>query len=122
MTFYGTYMMMAILLIVVGIIVALGAFVYRDAPKHGMARWPWILIVCFVPNLMGLIVYLIVRSNNKKTKCINCGKEIEGDFTICPYCKHDMSLKCNHCGKKVSSEWTVCPYCTNNLNNKIENN
>ena len=117
MTFIGTYMFLIFIGVFLAIEIGLGVFVYIDAPKYDMNKWLWILIVCFVPNLMGLIIYLVVRSNNKKVKCIKCNSEIQRDFKICPYCKHENTLKCNNCQKEISEEWAICPYCSNDLRN-----
>lgn len=95
--------------------IGLGTFVYIDAPKHGMQKWLWILVVTLVPNFLGLVVYLIIRSINEKETCINCGKTIEKDYNICPYCKHNRQLTCENCGQKVKEDWKVCPQCSNEL-------
>ena len=117
MTFYGTYVFSIIIGMFLLLQIGLGVFVYIDSSKYDMNKWLWILIVCLVPNLMGLIIYLVVRSNNKKIKCIKCNNEIQRDFKICPYCKHDTTLKCNICEREISEEWKVCPYCSNSIRN-----
>ena len=44
--------------------------------------------------------------------CRNCGKTIEADWLVCPYCKTDTGPKpCKGCGKELSEGWVVCPYC-----------
>ncbi|MTI47364.1 zinc ribbon domain-containing protein [Sporosalibacterium faouarense] len=104
-----------ILLIVFGILTGVGVFVYRDAPKNGMDRKLWTIVALLVPNFMGLIVYLIVRSNKGKEKCVKCGKEVEKDFKVCPHCLHDRTLRCPNCHKEVGEDWKICPYCSTNL-------
>ena len=95
-------------------IVVVGRLVYKDAEKRGMDPWLWATVAVFVPNLIGVIIYLIARYNVKNT-CINCGKGIQVDFKICPYCGHKQDLVCGNCQKVVSPEWTVCPYCAQPL-------
>ncbi|MBS4538436.1 zinc ribbon domain-containing protein [Clostridium sp. D2Q-11] len=97
-----------------------GIFVYRDAPKHGMKRGPWVLIATLIPNFLGLVVYLLVRNNTQRENCINCGKSIEKDYQICPYYKHNRRLKCDNCGQEINEEWIVCPSCSSSLDNKGE--
>ncbi len=37
-------------------------------------RWLWLTVVVFVPNALGIIIYLIVRVNGeKRMKCHQCG-------------------------------------------------
>jgi len=47
------------------------------------------------------------------SKCNTCGKHIEDDWLVCPYCKNEIVREriCAHCGKKLESEWVVCPFC-----------
>lgn len=97
-----------------GMIALIAGFVYRDAPKRGMDRWMWMTIAVYVPNLIGLIIYFITRSNNS-TKCLNCGKSIKSEFEVCPYCSTQLNTNCPQCGKKVLADWQVCPYCKNSL-------
>jgi RNA polymerase subunit RPABC4/transcription elongation factor Spt4 len=105
------------ILAVAAIIAAMSIFVYKDASKREMDPWMWMTVVLFVPNLIGLIIYLIVRKENSanKKKCINCGKPVNFDYSICPYCGSDLNLKCPECGRGISSEWQLCPYCSKSL-------
>lgn len=101
---------------VAAILVATAVFVYKDAPKHGMDPWMWMTIAVFVPNLIGLIIYLIVRKNNTYEKqCINCQKPVNSEFKLCPYCGSEFNTRCPECGREVSKEWVVCPHCSKNL-------
>ena len=43
--------------------------------------------------------------------CPTCGREIEPDFVICPYCRTQFARRCNACGKWLRLGWHVCPYC-----------
>lgn len=100
--------------------VFIGVFVYKDAPKHGLDPLPWTLISIFVPNFIGFIIYLIVRSGKKEmTKCPNCGKEVGKDFIKCPYCDTTLSNKCATCGKKVDLDWETCPYCATKIQRDV---
>ena len=103
-----------IFIFVAAILTALAVFVYRDALKRGMDPWMWMTIVVFVPNLIGLIIYLVVRKNNTNYEkiCISCKKPVNNDFKLCPYCGCDLNIHCPECGREVSDEWGVCPYCS----------
>lgn len=43
--------------------------------------------------------------------CPKCGREIEQDFVICPYCRTQFARRCHKCGKWLRLGWHVCPYC-----------
>jgi RNA polymerase subunit RPABC4/transcription elongation factor Spt4 len=43
--------------------------------------------------------------------CPTCGRDIEQDFVICPYCRTQFARRCNSCGKWLRLGWHVCPYC-----------
>lgn len=101
-------------LFIISIYIAIAVFVYRDAPNRGMNRWMWMTIATFIPNFIGLIIYVIVRSNYGK-KCLSCGKQVKHDYEVCPYCGNNLNQHCLHCGKTVANNWKICPYCQNNL-------
>lgn len=96
------------------IFTGISVFIYKDARKHGLNEWMWMTIAVFIPNLIGLILYIIIRSTRKR-KCISCGKSVEEDFDICPYCGKTLALKCTSCGMRISSDWKVCPYCKEDI-------
>jgi RNA polymerase subunit RPABC4/transcription elongation factor Spt4 len=43
--------------------------------------------------------------------CPTCGREIEQEFVICPYCRTQFARRCGSCGKWLRLGWHVCPYC-----------
>lgn len=99
------------------IVILIGMFVNKDAKKLHLNQWMWTLIAVYVPNFMGVIIYVIVRSNEKKKlRCINCGVTVDRDFNICPHCGEPFGKTCSRCGKFIQEEWTVCPYCEEKLN------
>lgn len=110
---FGFLIFSIILLIIIGLLIVISTFIYRDAPKHNMDPWMWMCIAVFVPNLLGLLIYLIVRSDNKtpKERCISCGNNVNKDYNICPYCGNSLDCKCPKCGTKISPNWILCPKC-----------
>lgn len=50
-----------------------------------------------------------------KTKCHSCGREIDSDFALCPYCGASVKVACPDCGKVVSPDFIICPYCGSKL-------
>jgi RNA polymerase subunit RPABC4/transcription elongation factor Spt4 len=82
-----------------------------------MDPWLWITVAVFVPNFIGLIIYLIVRQSVKNA-CVNCGKGIQKEFKICPYCGQNQEIVCENCKKAVAPDWSTCPYCAHPLPGK----
>jgi cytochrome bd-type quinol oxidase subunit 2 len=108
--------MMIALLFSYGILTIIGVLVFRDATKQGMNPWMWVTIAVFVPNAIGIIIYLLVRSNErKKMRCHSCGNEVQSDFAKCPHCGTDLKMLCPGCNKPVDSVWNICPYCSHAL-------
>ena len=97
-----------------GILATVATVVYRDARKRGLDPWCWATVATFVPNLIGVIIYLIVRANVKKT-CVSCGRGLQGDFVACPYCGRSQETLCPGCRVPVSPQWKVCPFCARPL-------
>ena len=112
-------MLLPLLILLTAYIIIVGRLVYRDAAKRGLDPWLWATVAVFVPNLIGVIIYLIVRQSLKNT-CPNCGKRIEKDFKICPYCGQKQEMVCEKCNKAVARDWSVCPYCAHPLAGKGE--
>ena len=92
----------------------IGTAVYRDAQRRGMDPWLWAAVAVFVPALIGVVVYLVVRSS-PACVCLQCGRSLGGDFRLCPYCGHPREACCVQCGRPVAAEWKVCPQCGRRL-------
>lgn len=93
---------------------AVGSMVYRDAKKRGMDPYMWATVSVFVPFCLGIIIYLIVRSNGRAV-CDKCGATIRSEYKVCPHCGHPQETLCPGCGKTIATEWKVCPYCERKL-------
>jgi len=97
-------------------------WVYRDAERRGMNGLLWSLLV-FIGNLIGLVVYLIVRTENlsvqkeiqKPLSCPNCQKTVSPGFVFCPNCGARLHAVCPKCKKPVESSWQICPHCGEKL-------
>jgi len=45
--------------------------------------------------------------------CSKCGKELQKEWTACPYCSTPaVNNVCSKCGKELQEGWTSCPYCS----------
>jgi len=76
-----------------------------------MDPWLWTTVALFVPNLIGLIIYLVVRNSYTKKICMGCGNPVDEHFVNCPFCGYKLKDSCNACGCAVEPEWNVCPKC-----------
>lgn len=102
--------------VVILVVSLIGYLIYRDAKRLGMNAWMWLLIAIYAPNGIGIIIYLIVRSGErKKKKCSQCGYPIENDYLACPKCGYTLKDSCSKCGGTIESDWQVCPHCKNAL-------
>lgn len=97
-------------------------WVYRDAERRGMNGVLWALLV-FIGNLIGLLIYLIVRSDITAAPreipaarpCPSCQKPVAESFTFCPHCGTKLQAVCPECGKPVEHTWRNCPHCGHEL-------
>jgi RNA polymerase subunit RPABC4/transcription elongation factor Spt4 len=105
---------MPMLLFTVIYIAVVASLVYKDAKSRGLDPWLWATVATFVPFFLGIIIYLIVRSNGKAS-CEGCGRPIRSDYRICPYCGHRREAVCPQCARPVSADWKICPYCEKKL-------
>lgn len=93
----------------------LGVFVYRDAKDRGMNAILWALIAALCPSFLGLIAYLLVRSNYSNWKCPRCGGPVQTSFSACPQCGAKLKATCSNCGGAIEKDWQVCPHCATPL-------
>ena len=114
---YKLLMLLPLFIFLPAYVLLVSRLVYRDAVKRGMDPWLWMTVAVFVPNMIGLIIYLIVRQSVKNA-CINCGKGIQKEFKICPYCGQNQEIVCENCKKAVAPDWSTCPHCAHPLPRK----
>lgn len=43
--------------------------------------------------------------------CPHCDHEVERDFLRCPSCQRKLKDPCVTCGKPLDPQWAICPYC-----------
>ena len=126
----------AAVIYVVVLWLALAFYVMRDAHRrsssptfHMTAR-----VLGLLPPFLGPLVYLVLRPprtlEEERTlaleaqallepptdgvmsrPCPTCGREIEQEFIVCPYCRTQFARRCINCDRSLRLGWSLCPYC-----------
>src|SRR5512132_4512410 len=47
--------------------------------------------------------------------CPQCDNEVRDDFLRCPHCLRKLKDPCVNCGKPLDPEWQLCPYCEHEI-------
>lgn len=116
---------------------ALTFWIARDARMRSPSRLfaTVAVLLGLVLPLIGALLYLVVRPPHtldeeralvleeqallnppsdeaaQPRPCPSCGREIEPDFVVCPYCRTRFARRCTHCQRWLRLGWRVCPYC-----------
>jgi predicted amidophosphoribosyltransferase len=64
-------------------------------------------------NVRAAATAVVQEAPEKTGKCQNCGKPVDKEWLVCPYCKVEIVRErlCAHCGKKLEPDWVICPFC-----------
>lgn len=89
-------------------------YVNADAGRRQMNRLLWTLLVIFIPNAIGFIIYFLLRKPIGQP-CPKCRALIRPDFSFCPACGAPASPSCPACHHQIEAGWTNCPYCGSKL-------
>jgi hypothetical protein len=89
-------------------------YVNRDAKRRGMNVTLWTIIVIFVPNAIGFIIYFLAREP-MVFKCPQCSTMVSARFNFCPTCKFNLNPTCPECKHAVRPGDRFCPYCAHDL-------
>ena len=111
----GIFFLLILIPLIFGIPILIGIYVYRDANRRGMNAVLWTLIALLTPSMLGLIIYLLVRSNYSDLTCPNCNSPVEESYVVCPNCRTKLRPTCEVCGTAVQTTWKVCPHCGTDL-------
>lgn len=90
--------------------VLLIGYINGDARRRRMRRLMWTLLAIFVPNLIGVLLYFLLR-DPLPAPCPMCGKIADGNFAFCPHCGSGLALSCPQCRRVIEVEWDNCAYC-----------
>jgi RNA polymerase subunit RPABC4/transcription elongation factor Spt4 len=89
-------------------------YVNLDAKRRGMNRTLWTLLVIFIPQAIGFILYFLLRKP-VAIACPQCGTMTDPNFNFCPKCKFNLRPTCPSCQHAVNSGDKFCPYCSHDL-------
>lgn len=119
-TWHGQEPLIAVMGAAAGLALLLGlallffGYVYRDAKRRGMNAPLWTLVAIFVPYLIGVIIYFLMREP-LPYNCPQCGASVNARFTFCPNCKYGLRPSCPQCKREVRPQDKYCPYCAQEL-------
>ena len=85
-------------------------YIYGDAKRRGMHYVIWTLLAIFVPYLIGVLLYFVLR-DPVPSECPACHNFVLAKFTFCPYCGASVRPSCPQCGKTLEPGWVNCGYC-----------
>lgn len=115
MSVVATFPVFIVLAVIIILPFIIGVYVYRDAKNRGMNAILWALVAALVPSLIGLLVYLLVRSNYSDLRCPQCDTPVKEQFVVCPKCGAKLRPACPNCATPVEADWKLCPKCTHPL-------
>jgi len=65
-------------------------YIYADARRRNMPYIPWTLIAAIVPNLLGFLLYFVLRKP-MASPCPQCGLPKTPDQRFCPSCGYQVA-------------------------------
>jgi hypothetical protein len=89
-------------------------YIYADAKRRGMRYVVWTLLAIFVPNLIGILLYFLLREP-LSNPCRSCGDPKGAAQAYCPSCGAASGRVCPQCGRGVQPGWKNCVNCGTNL-------
>ena len=95
---------------VVAFIVLFVGYINGDARRRGMNAPLWTLIVIFVPNCVGFILYFLMRKP-LPVICPQCSASLNTEFNYCPKCNFRLTPTCSGCQHSINPGDAYCPYC-----------
>jgi len=85
-------------------------YVNKDAGLRGMNRTLWTLVVIFVPNAIGFILYFLLR-RPIRVECPKCSAVVDPSVNFCPGCRYSFHPTCPQCRSTVRRGDTFCANC-----------
>ena len=85
-------------------------YVNVDAGRRGMSRLLWTLVVIFVPNALGFVLYFLMR-RPVLVECPQCGTRNSPETPYCPRCGRQLTETCPGCRLAVGAGDAFCKNC-----------
>ena len=85
-------------------------YVNVDAGRRGMSRLLWTLVVIFVPNALGFVLYFLMR-HPLLVECPACGSRNGPGMPYCPQCGRQLTETCPNCRLAVEPRDSFCSNC-----------
>ncbi|HEY2930764.1 MAG TPA: zinc ribbon domain-containing protein [Acidobacteriota bacterium] len=95
---------------VLAVWILLVGYVTRDARRRGMRVWAWTLLVIFVPEGIGFIIYFILRKP-LLVVCPRCAAVVRSPANFCRGCGYQLAQTCPRCGHAIGSADFYCLNC-----------
>ena len=89
-------------------------YVNADAGRRGMNRLMWTLLVIFIPNGIGFIIYFVLRKPILAS-CPSCGAGAPSGRAYCSACGEQLMHTCPACNRAIDETWSNCSYCGGKL-------
>lgn len=96
--------------VLLGTYVLVIGYINGDARRRGMRHVLWTLLVIFIPNGIGIILYFVLR-DPMPVRCTRCEGLVQTGHAFCPHCGAGLKPACPKCGRAVEMGWSNCPYC-----------
>jgi len=103
---------------ILAFVVLMIGYVNRDARRRGMNVALWTILVIFVPNAIGFIIYFLSR-HPLMVACPQCATVVNPNFNYCPKCKFNLLPSCPQCHHAVRPGDAYCPYCAQELTLRV---
>jgi hypothetical protein len=95
---------------ILAFLVLMIGYVNRDAGRRGMSRTLWTLLVIFIPNAIGFILYFLLRYP-VQAQCPQCGTVVDPRGNYCPNCRYSFQPTCPQCKSAVRPGESFCTNC-----------
>ena len=95
---------------IVAVYFLLIGYVNVDSGRRGMSRTLWTLIVMFVSNGIGFLLYFLLRKPIQIT-CPKCAAAQPIEATFCSKCGYQLRPTCSQCGSAMQPGDAFCSRC-----------
>ena len=94
----------------IAIYVLLLGYVWGDARRRGMNHVLWTLLALFIPYVVGVILYFLLREP-VPVPCPACATPARKGHAYCAHCGTAVRTACPHCRQPVDAGWRNCASC-----------